>query len=454
MKTRTAFIYLAVLLILAGYFYYFEVVRHKAKTEEEEAALRLFQVDKVRITSLRLDKDGSTPIWLKKNGQWQIVEPINSRADEFAVGSLLTRLESLKMEREVETEAQDLEPYGLDKPRIHLSFLADDTRHHLRIGVKAVVGNHYYASGDQENRVVLLDANQQQGLDKSLFDLRSKEFFTMKSDEIDRVEIERAEGKLALTKLENKGWQALAAPELRIKSAKIEGLLSRLTWLRAKRFLENGGSNYTQLGLDPARIRISLSEKEKTETLLLGKTKKGEGVYAKGGGLPGVAMVDEKLLEELPDSLSDLEDRALLSFALDQVKAVNLEVEGETGRLERHGEKWKWAGDGSKEDPENWRVNSLLWEIQELEYLPESSYQEPSSPDKKQLALVLFSENENQLGTFILAHIPGEEAERGTVWFFEGDQSMRPYLTSAESLRNLHENAKKLISSGTSDSKS
>jgi hypothetical protein len=349
------------------------------------------------------------------------------------------------MEREVETEAQDLEPYGLDKPRINLSFLADDTQHHLRIGAKAVVSNHYYAAGDQENRVVLLDANQQQGLDKSLFDLRSKEFFTLKSDEIDRVEIERAEGKLALAKLESKGWQALAAPELLIKSAKIESLLSRLTWLRAKRFLENGGSKFTQLGLDPARIRVSLSEKKKTETLLLGKTKKDEGVYAKGGGLPGVAMVDEKLLEELPGSLADLEDRTLLAFELDQVKAVSLEVAGETGRLSRHGEKWKWADDESKADPENWRVNSLLWKIQELEHLPESPSQELSPPESRQLNLVLFSENEAPLGTFILAQLPGEEAERGTLWFFESGQSMRPYLAAAESLRDLHESAKKLL---------
>ena len=445
MKTRTALIYLAVLLILAGYFYYFEVVRHKAKTEEKEAALRLLQVDKVRITSLRLDKDGSKPIWLRKNGQWQIVEPINSRADEFAVGSLLTLLESLKMEREVETEAQDLEPYGLDKPRIHLSFLTDDTPHHLRIGVKAVVGNNYYASGDQENRVVLLHANQQQGLDKSLFDLRSKEFFTIKLDEIDRVEIERAEGKLALTKLENKGWQASAAPELRIKSAKIEGLLSRLTWLRAKRFLENGRSNSTQLGLDPSRIRISLSEKEKTETLLLGKTKKGEGVYAKGGGLPGVAMVDEKLLEELPGSLSDLEDRALLAFELDQIKAVSLEVGGEAGRLERHGEKWKWAGDDSRENPENWRVNSLLWKIQELEYLP-GSLPKVHPPTKEiQLELVLYSEKDQKLGTFLLAEAPFENTEKGLLWFFKDDDAAHPYWMSAESLQELHESAKKLV---------
>ena len=139
MKTRTALIYLSILVVLAGYFYYFEVVRRKARTEEKEASLRLFQVEKSKITSLQLNRGKGKPITLEKEGQWQVIEPIDSPADEFAVNSLLTILESLKMEREVETEARDLETYGLNKPRLKLSFLADGIRHTLRIGNKAVV---------------------------------------------------------------------------------------------------------------------------------------------------------------------------------------------------------------------------------------------------------------------------------------------------------------------------
>ncbi len=444
MKTRTALTYLAVLLILAGYFYYFEVVRRKARTEQKEAALHLFQVERAMITSLQLDKEDSQPISLKKNAQWQIVEPISSRADEFAVSSLLTSLESLKMEREVETAAQDLQRYGLDRPKVYLSFLADGAQHYLRIGAKTVVGNQYYASGDQENRVVLIGATQQQALDKSLFDLRSKEFFTVKSAAVDGIEIERAEEKLALTKGAKERWQAEAAPEVKIKSSKVDSLLSRLLWLRAKRFLEKEAGSVAELGLAPAKIRVSLSTKEKTETLLLGHSIKDEGIYAKGNTLPGVALVDEKLLEELPGSLGDLEDRTLLTFNLDQIRAVSLELNGESARLERHEEKWKWLDHENRNDPENWRVNSLVWKLQELEYLPGDSPQRQSPPEDKQLKLVLLSEDA-KLGTFFLNAVPLEKTERGILWFFKNGGTAQPYWVSAESLRDLHENAKKLL---------
>jgi len=445
MKTRTALIYLAVLVVLAGYFYYFEVVRRNALTEEKEGALRLFQVEKAKITSLQLDQGEGKPITLNKEGQWQIIEPIDSPADEFAVGSLLTSLESLKMEREVEAEAQDLQPYGLENPRLHLSFLANGTRHHLRVGNKAVVADQYYASGDQANRVVLIAASREQGLNKNIFDLRSKEFFSLKSDEIDRVEIERAEVKLALAKVTKDNWQVSAFPEVSIKNSKVESLISRLIWLRAKRFLDNEKGDLAQLGFKPPRIRISLASKEKSQTLLLGNSKKEEGIYAKGGELPGVALVDEKLLEQLPVNLNDLEDRTLLAFDLDQIKAVGLKLNDHRGRLERQGKEWKWGAGDSRQHPENWQVNSLLWKMQELEYLPGGLPEVYPVTGERQLDLVLYSEKDMKLGTFFLAEVPSENTEKGLLWFFKDDDTAHPYWMSGETLRELAEKTKKLL---------
>jgi len=446
MRTRTALIYLTLFLVLAGYFYYFEVVSRRAHIEQEEAARHLFQVDKAQITALQLDKGEATPIYLTKNGHWQIAEPINTRGDEIAVASILTALESLKMEREVEAAAQDLQPYGLDQPMLHLSFLTDGSRHQLRLGAKAVVGNQYYASSDQENRVVLIAGAQLQSFDKSLSDLRSKEFFTANSDEVERIELDRGKNKLVLTRAENKLWQAPAAVEVKIKTSKVERFLSLLFRFRVKRFLDNEEGNLALLGLDPAKIRLKISTQEKTETLLLGNTKKDEGAYAKGGELRGVAMVEENLLAELPQTLSDLEDRTLLVFDLEQVRALALVLAGEAARLERNEDTWNWLGAENRKDPENWRVNSLLWNLQELEYLPGDFPRAQSSVENKVLDLVLYSESDEKLATFSLLEVPSGKTERGVLRFSKGSETARAYWLSGESLGELHENAKKLLS--------
>jgi hypothetical protein len=445
MKTRTALVYLSVLVVLAGYFYYFEVMRRKARTEEKQAALHLFQVEKAKITALQVSKNQGKPIILEKEGHWRIIEPIDSPADEFAVSNLLTTLASLKMEREVEADAQDLQPYGLDDPVLHLSFLVDGSRHHLRIGSKAVVATQYYASGDQENRVVLIAASQEQGLNKSLFDLRRKEFFSLNSDDIDRIEIVRAEGELALAKVAEDTWQAPAFPDVRIKNAKVETLVSRLIWLRAKDFLDNQESPFSQLGLDPAKIRISLASEKKNQTLLLGNRKKGDGMYARGGELPGVALLNEKVLEQLPASLSDLEDRTLLAFELDQVKALVLKYNDNFGRLEQQEEKWRWAAGDSEHNPENWQVNSLLWKVQELEYLPGSLPQVDPPKGERQLDLALYAEGDHKLATFFLTEIPSENTEKGLLWFSQDNDAAQPYWIGGETLRDLMEQTKILL---------
>jgi hypothetical protein len=445
MKTRTAFIYLAVFLLLAGYFYYFEVVRRQALREKEDAALHLFQIEKSQVNTLQLEKKDLKLRAVKQNGQWQIIEPISTWADGFAVNDVLSTLQSLKMERQVQGAAQDLQLYGLDKPALHLSFKADGTTHQLRIGAKAAVANQYYASGDQENRVVLIGAAQQQSLDKSLFDLRSKEFFTFKSDEVHRLEIVRPEGSLVVARLDKENWQDAAGSEMKIKNSKVERLLNRLLLLRAQRFVEAGEDDMARFGLQPARFKISLAAKGKTETLLLGNNHEEETIYAKGDNLPWLALVDEKVLEEIPASLSDLQDRTLLSLDSDQVKAVIFKMAGATSRLERQGKKWHWVGAEDFKVVENWRVNSLLWKIKELEYLPDALPKIQFSPENPELDLVLLQGNEEKLATFSLNEVPAEKAERGILWFSEKGEAKRPYWLSAESLRELHESAKKLV---------
>jgi hypothetical protein len=444
MKTKTALIYLAVVAALGVYFYYFEVVRHTNRLEQQETALRLFRIAQEDITSLQLDTGDSTPVSMRTTGQWYIVEPIHSPVDEFAVEGLLASLTSLKMEREVKKSTEDLHPYGLEKPQLHLSFAANNSRHHLRIGAKAPVGNHYYASADQQNRVVLITASQQQSLNKSLFDLRRKEFFDVDKGEVNTVAIERADDELIIKKGDNQRWQSEAKPEVKIKTSKVDTLLNRLLWLRATRFLDKEVDTISQLGLAPAKIRVSLSTKQHTQSLLLGDSTKDHSVYAKGDGLAGIALVKDELLEQLPVGLTDLEDRTLVLLDVDQVQGIALQLDGHTYELARHEEKWNWVDEPNRDVPDNWRINSLLWKLRELEYLPGYSPDGGTVPEDLLLKVQLLSED-GKLATFLLKGAEGKKAARETLWFAKGSESPQPYWLSSASLREVYDRAKKLL---------
>jgi hypothetical protein len=65
-------------------------------------------------------------------------------------------------------------------------------------------------------------------------------------------------------------------------------------------------------------------------------------------------------------------------------------------------------------------------------------------PEDPRLKLELLSGDE-KLGTLLLGEVPGDEVAREMLWFAKGSEATQPYWFSSESLRQLHENTKKLL---------
>ncbi len=83
--------------------------------------------------------------------------------------------------------------------------------------------------------------------------------------------------------------------------------------------------------------------------------------------------------------------------------------------------------------------------MQELEYLPGDLPRAQSSAENNVLKLVLYSQNDEKLGTFSLLEAPSEKTERGVLRFSKGNETPRSYWLSGESLRELYEGVKKLV---------
>jgi len=445
MRTRTVLIYLSIVALLAGYLYYFEGVREKARLSEEERTRLLFQVEPSKISALRVSPSGGKPMALVRDGEWHLTEPIQSPADAFVLRGLLAALAGLKRERPVEDATQDLRPYGLDRPTLLFAFEAAGRWHNLRIGAKTPVGDYFYASGDEENCVVLIAASQESALNKSLADLRGKEPLTLRTDEIDRIEISRREGTLVLARSKGKGWQAARDPALKIKAAKVESLLNQLTSLRALRFAEEAEAARARLGLNPPRLRVTLFAKERRETLLVGAPGSNRNIYVASDQLPGILVVDEDALKSVPAGLGELEDRALVSFEAEQVARLEVKLAANAVDLERQDDIWKRvAGEGGK-PPEGWRVNALLRRVQELEYIEGAppTAQEPG--DRTPLRLVLSARGGQRIAAISVNGIPAGKERRGVLWIARGSEAPKAYLVVVDALRSLEQGMKQVL---------
>src|SRR6185295_6526187 len=81
-------------------------------------------------------RDGETTIVKKDDaGKWSITAPQPLAADQTAVGAITSAVTSLSADRVVDENAADLRSYGLDPPRIGVTFtMADGKTHVQRIG--------------------------------------------------------------------------------------------------------------------------------------------------------------------------------------------------------------------------------------------------------------------------------------------------------------------------------
>lgn len=439
--------YLSILALLAGYLYYFEGIREKARRSEAERARLLFQVEPSKINALRLSPAGGKPMALARNGQWRLTEPIQSPADAFVLRGLLAALVGLEMERLVEDAAQDLRPYGLDRPILRLAFEAEGRWHNLTLGAKTPVGDHCYASGDEEDRVVLIAGSQESALNKSFSDLRGKEPFSVKTDEIDRIEISRREHTLVLARREGKGWQPVGDPTLKIKAAKVESLLNQLTSLRALRFAEEAESARARFGLNPPRLRLTLVAKERRETLLLGAPGSNRSIYARSDQLPGILVVDEDALKKVPAGFGDLEDRTLLSFETNQVGELRLKLGEKVVKLERHGDTWARSEGEAGKAPEGWRVNALLRRVQDLEYARLAPPVGGKPDERAPVHLLLAAPGGEPIATVWVSEIPAKEAGQGVLWAARGSEAPRSFHVAADALRGLEQGVKQVLPS-------
>jgi hypothetical protein len=162
--------------------------------------------------------------------------------------------------------------------------------------------------------------------------------------------------------------------------------------------------------------------------------------------LPGIFVVDDDVIKNLPGSLGDLEDRALFVFdTTEQVAKVALVLSGNAGQLKRQGNTWTWAEGGGGKPPEAWQVESLLRKVQELEYLEgvPPAGQEPG--DTAHLRLVLTSRGGERLGAISAGAVPSTATKRGVVWFAKDAEALKPYLVAPDALRGLEQGVRQVL---------
>ena len=307
---------------------------------------------------------------VKKDQVWRLTAPLNAKADQTIVDSMLTTLARLRKERDL-GEEKDLKPFGLDKPGLVVKFTAQGQPHQLAIGAKVPGDQNYYVLKDQDPHLLTISMGSKDSLDRQLLALRDKTLLAFIPGEVKGLRVKTPKTAVALEKTGPQTWRWVGRPDFRVRGDRVEKLLRDLHIARARNFLEPPPKNLAALGLVPDRqTEITVATPAGDQTLWLG-AKKDDAVYARLGATGPVVLVDAC------PGRRDRQDPGVFRRPPPVVRGHSRRPPGRLGpprqdldRPERPGA-WKITGpDQAATQQPAVRLEMALWNFQKLEGEP------------------------------------------------------------------------------------
>ncbi|TNF81744.1 MAG: DUF4340 domain-containing protein [Acidobacteria bacterium] len=360
MRPRTLLILLLVVIGLVAFIALYE--RELPSSDERAAQTKLiFRFDDEDVDGLEIEWEGETVVLERRTAaaeaeeredapsgevadEWRLLDPLEARADESLVASLVAALTSLEKERTLEdmTAAE----VGLDEPRARVTVRVEDDVQELLIGSEVPASSTMIVGlEDTDDFFVVADGIWSQ-LIRAPGEWRSREVFAADREDIERISLSVADRRLTLARRGEDFWLEEPLAD-RADEEKVTKLLADVTSLTVASFVDEPERMPNEMGLDPARAVLEVVLEERAEPFRL---ELGEPVADTDGRL--TARVDDQIIEletelalVMEESLTAWQSTAwshLETFEIDSIVVVD---EAGTMTLERAGASWTRADD-------------------------------------------------------------------------------------------------------------
>jgi len=336
---RSKITLLLLFLNVALFFYIFRFERDW-RTESESLETRHRVLGSEAADIRRLEVSAQAPgagFTLERRAEgWFLVRPMVWPANPNAVNRILNELQLLDHvtsfgTAELAKNGQSLADYGLDQPKMTVSFASGETDASglpgarttvLRIGDMTRVGDQMYLLSSDGKRIHVVGRALAESLSVPIDQLRSDTLFDIPVFEARALSIQTAASSgerspNVLLRRDGSQWK-FDTPILALASKdETELTINGLDKLTVKSFPT--GDTGAPPSSAPA-IRITLEGRNRDETLYLGaKTGNGDDYYAQFGDRPAVFTVSvpaksqDSLLNNLQNAPEDLRDRHILA---------------------------------------------------------------------------------------------------------------------------------------------
>ena len=345
MVKKPTLIVLLCALVLGAAAYYFDWRRGEKEKPSEDTSKPAFsfqEPDVVGLVLTRPAKATEPAIRLeKRNDVWQIVQPIETDADQPSVEGIIQGLSSARITQTEPGTPDRLKVYGLDPPQVFIEFqLKNGTKHTVLMGNKDFTEISAYSIVDGAKNVSLLPESLLVRSDKSLDDLRDRTVLHISSAHIVAFRLKNPSGDMAARK-EKSEWRFTKPRNALADEQAVDSLLGRFGDSKLTAIVSERPNNPGKYGLaSPSVTFTALDDAGKRSTLLVGK-KEGSEYFARDLARPVIFRVNEDFYKKVAEGFSDLRDKKVLHFDSDDINHVEIHnANGTIAATRRSGEDW------------------------------------------------------------------------------------------------------------------
>jgi hypothetical protein len=369
MRWQTTALLAALLALLGGFYYLYEVRWGPAREEAAARKGRVFSADTKDVTGVVLRR-GDETVRLQREGEtWQVLEPVKARGSRTAVDEVLASVLTAKIDREIDPDPASPADFGLDRPAAEVTLTLQDGRTlALQLGAKTPTGVWVYAREHDKPAVFVLGESVLRDATRPVADFRDRTILAFDTKEVTGFEIVMPDETLAVEGAPG-AWRITRPVALPADSDTVAEFLDKLAGQRVRDFVAEAPASRRPYGLErPVRVTVHTGrDKDRvSRTLLLGRVDADKkGVYAMRPDEPGVLLVPEEVWKQVPKNVGVLRTKVRVDVERDKV--ARIEVESAKGQVVVAREKDEWKIVAPELLPaDQLEVSTLLGKVREL----------------------------------------------------------------------------------------
>lgn len=307
---------LALVLVAAafGAFIYFFEFKRRPPAEPAEEGKPAFSFQPEDISRIAVIRSGETVAAAKRNGEWDITQPVETRGDQENWDTIARNAATARISRTLTAAPDRLAAYGLDKPAVTLELrLKSGQEHRLRLGSKDFSGLSVYALVDNGSGVALLPDLVLTSAAKPLDELRDRSVLSFSTWDVEGFDLKNHSGEIRASK-QGTDWKLEKPREAAGDLSEVSALLGQVSSARMAGIVSETAENPSKYGLAKPSISFEVRlQKGETRSLVIGG-KSGDQYFARDLSRPMIFRIEGPLAQKLNDTFFDLRDKAVVHF--------------------------------------------------------------------------------------------------------------------------------------------